>query len=198
MRKNNRNSIEIEKMLPQFTTMNVIDGQAGLMSYPSLIFYSLNKKNILGVITVDADGQHSLKDINRIAKKLKENLDNNQEKIILGARNFKQKNVPLKNKIGNIINSYIMQKSKKIKIKDTQTGLRGIPAKYLNELSQLEGDRYEYEQNMLLYIIDKKIPFEELDIETIYNKENRTHYRTIQDTYKILKTYHWGRVKSSQ
>ena len=178
--------------------VNNINKGKGYSLKKAMNWFLKNEENILGVITVDADGQHSLKDINRIAKKLKENLDNNQEKIILGARNFKQKNVPLKNKIGNIINSYIMQKSKKIKIKDTQTGLRGIPAKYLNELSQLEGDRYEYEQNMLLYIIDKKIPFEELDIETIYNKENRTHYRTIQDTYKILKTYHWGRVKSSQ
>ena len=49
MRENNRNSIEIEKMLPQFTTMNVIDGQAGLMSYSSLIFYSLTIDNILNI-----------------------------------------------------------------------------------------------------------------------------------------------------
>ena len=47
MREKNRKTIEIEKMLPQFTTMNVIDGQAGLMSYSSLIFYSLTIDNIL-------------------------------------------------------------------------------------------------------------------------------------------------------
>ena len=52
MRENNRNSIEIEKMLPQFTTMNVIDGQAGLMSYSSLIFYSLTIDNILNIIVL--------------------------------------------------------------------------------------------------------------------------------------------------
>ena len=36
--------------LPQFTTMNVIDGQAGLVSYSSLIFYSLTIDNILNIV----------------------------------------------------------------------------------------------------------------------------------------------------
>ena len=53
MREKNRNSIEkCIKRLPQFTTMNVIDGQAGLMSYSSLIFYSLTIDNILNIIVL--------------------------------------------------------------------------------------------------------------------------------------------------
>ena len=53
MRENNRNSIEkSRKKLPQFTTMNVIDGQAGLISYTSLIFYSLTIDNILNIIVL--------------------------------------------------------------------------------------------------------------------------------------------------
>ena len=53
MRENNRNSIEkCRKKLPQFTTMNVIDGQAGLVIYSSLIFYSLIINNILNIIVL--------------------------------------------------------------------------------------------------------------------------------------------------
>ena len=53
MRENNRNSIEkCRKKLPQFTTMNVIDCQAGLMSYSSLTFYSLTIDNILNIIVL--------------------------------------------------------------------------------------------------------------------------------------------------
>ena len=52
MREKNRNSIEMEEMLPQFTTMNVIDGQAGLVIYSSLIFYSLTIDNILNIIVL--------------------------------------------------------------------------------------------------------------------------------------------------
>ena len=50
MKENNRKSIASIKKLPQFTTMNVIDGQAGLMSYSSLIFYSLTIDNILNIV----------------------------------------------------------------------------------------------------------------------------------------------------
>ena len=53
MSENNRNSIEkCRKKLPQFTTMNVIDGQAGLVIYSSLIFYSLTIDNILNIIVL--------------------------------------------------------------------------------------------------------------------------------------------------
>ena len=53
MRGNNRKSIEkCRKRLPQFTTMNVIDGQAGLVIYSSLIFYSLTIDNILNIIVL--------------------------------------------------------------------------------------------------------------------------------------------------
>ena len=52
VRKNNRNSIASMEKLPQFTTMNVIDGQAGLVIYSSRIFYSLTIDNILNIIVV--------------------------------------------------------------------------------------------------------------------------------------------------
>ena len=53
MRENNRKSIErCRNKLPQFTTMNVIDGQAGLVIYSSLIFYSLIINNILNIIVL--------------------------------------------------------------------------------------------------------------------------------------------------
>lgn len=52
MRKNNRNSIASMGKLPQFTTMNVIDGQAGLVIYSSLIFYSQTIDNILNIIVL--------------------------------------------------------------------------------------------------------------------------------------------------
>ena len=100
------NSIYFENLSKKATILvNNINKGKGYSLKKAMNWILKNKENILGVITVDADGQHSPKDINKIAKRLKENSDNNQEKIILGARNFKQKNVPLKNKIGNIINS---------------------------------------------------------------------------------------------
>ena len=50
MRENYRNSIASIKKFPQFTTMHVIDGQAGLIICASLIFYSLTIDNILNTV----------------------------------------------------------------------------------------------------------------------------------------------------
>ena len=52
MRGKNRKPIASCLKLPQFTTMNVIDGQAGLILYASLIFYSLTIDNILNIIVL--------------------------------------------------------------------------------------------------------------------------------------------------
>ena len=49
MRGKNRKPIASIEKLPQFTTMNVIEGQAGLVKYSSLIFYSLTLDNILNI-----------------------------------------------------------------------------------------------------------------------------------------------------
>lgn len=143
--------------------------------------------NLIGIITVDADGQHCIKDIESISKKLEENYIEHKEKVILGKRNFKKSNVPIKNRLGNKIASTIFKKRKGILIQDTQTGLRGIPFKYLEEFIKLSGDRYEYEQNMLGYIVKNDMAFEEIEIETIYNK-NKSNFNTIIDSYKIIKS----------
>ena len=52
MREKYRKSIASLNKFPQFTTMNVIDGQAGLISYASLIFYSLTIDNILNIVVL--------------------------------------------------------------------------------------------------------------------------------------------------
>ena len=145
------------------------------------------EKDIIAIITVDADGQHEIKDIKNIARRLEENNRKNDEKIILGIRDFSKENVPIKNRLGNKIASNILKKKTGIEIKDTQTGLRGIPTRYISEIVKLKGDRYEYEQNMLNYIIKKDIPYGEVNISTIYNK-SKSNFKMIIDSYKIIKT----------
>ena len=52
MVENNRKPIASLNMFPQFTTMNVIDGQAGVIIYSSLICHSLTIDNILNIIVL--------------------------------------------------------------------------------------------------------------------------------------------------
>lgn len=141
-----------------------------------------NFNDIIGAITVDADGQHLIEDVNKIYNAL----ENNRNSIILGSRDFKSKQIPFRSKIGNIIFSKILKRKTGIKISDTQTGLRGIPIKYLNDFKEIRGERFEYETNVILNCIEKGINIIEVRIQSIYiNKNKSSHYRIIKDSIKI-------------
>ena len=137
------------------------------------------------VIFLDADGQHKIKDVIRLKKKYDE--DNN--KVLIGSRNFNLKQVPLRSKIGNKLTSRIIKRYTKKYINDTQTGLRLIPNIYLKDIINLYGERYEYEMNMLLYFLKNNIPIEEIPIETIYEtkKNESSHYNPIKDSLRVYK-----------
>lgn len=152
-----------------------------------------NFRNIIGIITVDADGQHTVEDVNKIYMTLKEN----EQDLILGSRNFKEKNVPYRSKLGNKIISNIVNQRTKHRIVDTQTGLRAIPIKYIEEIKMLEGNGFEYEMNVILYALNKKIKIKEVRINTIYeNKNEISHFRPIIDSLKICKmVYYKTKIK---
>lgn len=142
------------------------------------------RPDITGVITVDGDNQHKPKDAQRMALALLANPNT----VMMGVRNFKQKQVPLQNRLGNTLTSIVFRVLCGIKLSDTQTGLRGISVSYLPAFIGLEGDRFEYETNMLLYMKKVNIPFQEISIETVYIEGNITsHFNPLTDSAKIYK-----------
>ncbi len=142
-----------------------------------------NRPDIDGVITVDGDNQHRADDIENCGRRMVE-LGGNS--VILGCRNFGGADVPKKSRIGNHITSWVFKFACGIKISDTQTGLRAIPARYLADMVQIKGERFEYETNMLLEMKRLDIPFEEVEIQTVYIEENAsTHFHPIRDSFKI-------------
>lgn len=138
--------------------------------------------NYSGIITVDSDGQHLVKDISKIVKKIKENPNS----LVLGSRDFAKENVPSKSSFGNKATSNVFKILYGIKISDTQTGFRGIPATLVDEFIDISGNRFEYETNMLIYCILNKIEIIEVPIETVYIDNNiGTSFRPIQDSISI-------------
>lgn len=147
--------------------------------------YCIEDSDCQGVITVDGDGQHSAEDIYRCGEAM---LDSNNDKVILGCRDFGEKGVPFKSKYGNNITRFAFLVLCGIKISDTQTGLRAIPAKFLKAMTEYKGERFEYETNMLLEMKAQGIPFSEVKIETIYLDDNAsTHFNPLKDSIKIYK-----------
>lgn len=143
-------------------------------------------KGINGFITADSDGQHTKEDILKLSKEL----DKNPNTIILGTRNLKNKDVPIRSKIGNAFSSFYYYLTTKRKCPDTQTGLRAIPIKYKELALQTEGSRYEYEMNFLLNIAKLNIETKYINIETIYENNNKcSHFRAVKDSIIIYKEF---------
>lgn len=159
-------------------------------------YFKKNRKDMLGVVTVDGDNQHQPQDVLSCAREMEAHPDS----LILGVRNFNEKNVPPKSRIGNKTTSFVFRFVCGLKISDTQTGLRAIPAEHINTMLEIEGERFEYETNMLLELRRKDIPFREVPIATVYINENEsTHFHPIRDSikiYKIIFKYAFGSAAS--
>lgn len=149
--------------------------------------YCLNTyENINGTVTADCDGQHSVKDIIKCAEKLQKM----PEKLIIGTRNFDEKQVPIKSKFGNKLTKIMFSIFVGIKISDTQSGLRGFGIENMKNFLQIAGERYEYETNMLIECKQKEIGIEEVPIETVYIKNNElSHFNPLKDSIMIYKLF---------
>ena len=149
--------------------------------------YVLNTyPDVVGVVTADSDGQHTVADIQACEKALVENPNH----LILGVRNFDGKDIPWKSVFGNKLTCSICKWLCGVSVSDTQTGLRGISCAYMKKLMETSGERFEFETNML---IDTKDYCEitEVPIETIYDSvENHvTHFDPIRDSIRIYKIF---------
>lgn len=141
-----------------------------------------NWRDCTGVVTIDSDGQHAVRDIIRCGQRLLEKPDT----LVMGCRDFKQDNVPFKSSFGNILTSKVMQLLVGIKVSDTQTGLRAMSMETARRFLSVSGERFEYETNMLLCCKEAGIPIEEVSIETIYYEGNKsTHFRPLQDSLLV-------------
>lgn len=142
---------------------------------------------IKGIVTADADGQHTPKDIGLVI----DTMIQNPGVLVIGARAFSG-DVPARSRFGNTLTRGIFRLATGLRVTDTQTGLRGLPSNIFAELLALEGDRYEYEMSMLLNIDRWGIKYIEVPIETVYLEDNKSsHFHPLRDSWliygKILK-----------
>ena len=168
--------------LPQVTVLrHDVNRGKGRALKTAFEYCIANRKDIDGVVTVDGDNQHRPQDIKACCEAMAE-----RGEVILGCRDFSGNNVPPKSKIGNNITRFVFRFACGIRISDTQTGLRAIPAQYLRFMADIKGERFEYETQVLLEMNKSGVPFSEVTIETVYIEDNATtHFHPIRDSFKI-------------
>ena len=135
----------------------------------------------MGVVTMDADGQHHPEDARKVAEALLAQPD----QLILGVRRFGS-DVPLRSRFGNQATRLTFFLTTGQRLSDTQTGLRGIPRKMLPALLRLPSTGYEFELDMLLACKRQACPLQEVPIRTIYESGNPTsHFNPLLDSLRI-------------
>ncbi len=135
------------------------------------------------IVTVDADGQHKPCDVERIARISEQN----KNAMVLGSRALAA-GTPLRSKLGNTITRYVYKMATGVPVHDTQTGLRAFRLSMIPLLLETDGERYEYEMNVLLRLSSGGIPIIEEEIETIYENNNKgSHFRTVRDAVRVYK-----------
>ena len=138
-----------------------------------------------GVVTCDADGQHHPQDIAAVARALGEHGD----KVILGARQFFAAKVPLPNLLGNTITRFVFWLLTGLRYGDTQSGLRAFPMTALPAMMAVAGERFEYENVMLLAFRENALDYAELPIRAVYAAEGKQapHFNRAVDSVRIYK-----------
>ena len=144
------------------------------------------RENVPGpytVVTLDADGQHTVSDAVRVAQAA----GADPAALVLGSRR-QGRGCPLRSRLGNGVTRLVYRVAARTSVYDTQTGLRAFSSRLVSTLLEVPGERYEYEMNVLLRMAEKDIPIREVPIETIYLEGNRSsHFDTLRDSWRIYR-----------
>ena len=117
------------------------------------------------IVTMDGDGQHDPKDI----EKLIEPIVQNRCDVVLGNRLANSKGMPwykiAANHIGNFFTWYLFG----LWVTDSQSGFRAY-SKYAAEVINTKSDRYEYDSEIIREIYIYKLKYKEIPIAVRYTE----------------------------
>ncbi len=133
------------------------------------------------VVCADSDGQHTPADVLAVAEKVAAS----RTAMVLGARQFTGP-VPSRSRLGNGLTRRLFFLTTGIDLTDTQTGLRAYPAEMLGWLCEVDGERFEYELELLLRARDAGHAIVEVPISTVYLDDNASsHFRPVRDSARV-------------
>lgn len=142
-----------------------------------------NFKDFDAVMTLDGDGQHYSPDIAKVL----EAASSGGADLVIGARNYR--NMPLVRSVWNRLSSFFISLITGINISDSQSGLRWISKKLVEELvGSLKTDDYRVESEMLFIAAEKGFKTIQTGARSIYNKDF---------SFKPLPGYFWRAAKIS-
>ncbi|MDA3814275.1 MAG: glycosyltransferase family 2 protein [Candidatus Cloacimonetes bacterium] len=116
--------------------------------------------------TIDSDLQHKPEDFPDFIKKQNE-LD---LALVIGKRDFSHKKMPFHRICSNTLTSWVVSRSSKQKILDSQCGFRLYNLEILEGM-EFQTKRYQFETEIILKIAKKNGKVDFIPIETIYDRQ---------------------------
>jgi putative flippase GtrA len=170
------------RRIPQADVLDhVVNLGKGAALKTGLNFAACKFPESIGIVTADADGQHTVPDIIATAA----GLAANPRALVLGVRQFDGE-VPLRSKFGNVLTRSIMRAVTGQNLDDTQTGLRGIPMNFVPELLRTKATGYDFELDMLVQCKYSSRRIAQVPISTVYLDQNRSsHFNPLLDSMRI-------------
>ena len=123
----------------------------------------IQKQNGKFMLTIDADGQHYPQDIDKFIRLLKDE----PTAIIIGCRDFTQKNVPEKSKFGRAFSNFWLRLETGAIIHDSQSGFRSYPVEYISRI-KTHGNYYDFETEILTRACWAGMKLTEVPINVFY------------------------------
>tara|TARA_B100000767_G_C19760551_1_gene534951 strand:- start:307 stop:987 length:681 start_codon:yes stop_codon:yes gene_type:complete len=177
-------------------TLNVISikhllnlGQGAAISSGLNLIKNFDKAE--GVVTFDADGQHSVKDAINFANEI----ISCDEDIIFGSRFIEhQLNVPpLKRLVLNIV-TFVTNKITRMKLTDTHNGLKAYKSRCLKFIN-IDIDGFAFESQIIKLISKSNLAYKEMSTNTIYTEYSKNKGQklrngliVLEDIFKSTKT----------
>lgn len=133
------------------------------------------------IVTVDADGQHAAEDALTICDRAKRH----SRSLVLGCRNL-GKDVSLRSRFRNRLTAFMFRRNAGLRLRDPLSGLRAFPFRMIPVMLQIEGQRYEYEVNVLLHFARSKNRILEQPVKTVYNDQyTLSHFKIVKEALQL-------------
>jgi len=149
------------------------------------IFLKAREINAECLVTIDADGQHRVEDVNKVINQI----SNGESDIVIGSRflDESRKEVPNYRKVGIKVITKLTNATIKKQLTDSQSGFRAYSKKVLNELDLSElGMGISTE--ILIKASSKNFRISEVPIKIFYNGETSTHNPITHGSSVIIST----------
>lgn len=160
------NTVEVAEMAGATVISHVINRGPGAATQTGFMYARRN--NFSALITIDADGQHDVEDVENLV----EALEDNDVDIVFGSRFLSQNDIPKSrivfNKIANIFTFLFCGKW----VTDSQSGIKALNKKAFYRLD-IHTDGYEFCSEMVIRAHNLDLKSTEIPVKVYYTAQSQ-------------------------